>query len=192
MPAWSRMRIYSRGSPTAATRPRSPHSSPGTGRWSGPSRRRHCGDPHLAADAEQGVWPVLARRAASVSSTGEACRLAVRRRRARRPEGRLGSRPPLPRPAPGHRTRCGGRRHGGGAAAGARRGTGRTPLEAESAACALLPGGADPGRGGRGRAGHASGSPRAGWSRGREAQVRRRLEPPGVAPAVASGRWRRC
>lgn len=29
--------------------------------------RRHCRDPHLAADAEQGVWLVLARRAAAVS-----------------------------------------------------------------------------------------------------------------------------
>ena len=29
--------------------------------------RRHCRDPHLAADAEQGVWLVLARRAAVVS-----------------------------------------------------------------------------------------------------------------------------
>jgi len=29
--------------------------------------RRHCRDPHLAADAEQGVWLVLARRAAAVA-----------------------------------------------------------------------------------------------------------------------------
>ncbi|HJZ57021.1 MAG TPA: RNA polymerase sigma factor [Gemmataceae bacterium] len=29
--------------------------------------RRHCRDPHLAADAEQGVWLVLARRAAAMS-----------------------------------------------------------------------------------------------------------------------------
>ena len=144
--------------------------------------RRHCGDPHLAADAEQGVWLVLARRAASVSRperlAGWLFGVAVRV--GRKVASGAAHRPPRPALATAPDV-----------AVGVMAEELLRVLDEELAAlpeaeraplvlCYLEGRTQDEARG---RAGHASGRCGAGWAVGR--QLRRGWRP-GVAPAVAA------